>query len=131
MAFSTEKNSLGGWVGRMSIAALKIAVLYEVATTGELVVSPDSMTRACKLIDELKRDLTSLAKYELSGDDPLIQKATTVLRKVKTIKAGQLCKRAKIMARDWPNIKATLEDRDQIECQPEGRGITVKWIGDN
>jgi hypothetical protein len=121
------------WVSRLGTAALKVAMIYEAATSGGCVTGEEAVGRAAALVEELRGRLAAALTEEGSGARAdadfkrvcrVIQAAGPVgiahnalLKKLSPMRSGAL--RA---------ILTTLKKAGQVRERQEGKGAWYRWV---
>jgi hypothetical protein len=130
MMADPEADTVASFHTRMAVYALKYALLYEITATGELVISPDSMTRAITLIDKLKDDLRKLLSDELvfGKEAQELQKVEKLIKQNPGITRSELLRRAKTNAKTLDILERTLLERKDIRIDYERTGTSKTKI---
>jgi hypothetical protein len=125
-------EEMGGWVHRLAIYALKVALLYEASTTNAQEVSLDNLRLATALIDRIAQDTATLLAEELgfSPDDAITKKVRKFIKEKKLVNWRTICARfprdpAKVLHEAVVNlISQGLVAGDK---GPKG-GETFRWV---
>lgn len=116
-------GELSPFWSRLSITALKIAMLLQVAHDGALVISPEALTRAIELTDFLKASLRHLFAEEFAFSEPMRnrQKLLRLVRRYpKGISRRDLMRASNLLARDFDQIVSTLQQEERITLTAGG-----------
>jgi DNA-binding transcriptional ArsR family regulator len=121
------------WVSRLGTAALKVAMIYEVATSGGRTIGEEAVARAAALVEDLRARLAAALGEEGTGAPGgadfkrvcrVIQAAgpagiahNALLKRLSPMRSGTL--RA---------ILATLKEAGQVRERQEGKGAWYRWV---
>ena len=115
-----DGDALSSFVGRLSVTALKLALLYHVAEADDLVISPEALQRSLSFVGWIQETTASLLQDGLPvGRWDKYRKR--ILGKIKArpgIPHSALLKASHLPARAFREIIATLEEEGSIVAQP-------------
>ncbi len=117
-----DSDFLAGFYARLSIYALKLAILYHVAEERNLVLSSGAMSKALLLSDYLKTGLAHLFTGDLAftreGQDKA--RAMGLIERIPGIDHSDLLRRFRHGARRLKEAVATLIQEERIRREPQG-----------
>ncbi len=125
-----DAETISSFYTRMTVYALKYALLYEIAATGKIVISGDSMARAIALIDKLKDDLKRLLSDELvfGREAQEIQKIEKLIKSNGGISRSDLLRKCKMSSHVLQGYMRTLSERGDVKTEHDGTGREKKTI---
>jgi hypothetical protein len=116
---STHLSELSPFWSRLSVTALKLAMLLQVSSNSDLVISREALASALSLTDFLKASLRHLFAEEFAFT-PQMQNRQKILRLVRKSPDGisrrDLMRAASLLARDFDAVVSTLIQEERI-CQ--------------
>jgi hypothetical protein len=122
-----------GWMSRMGTAALKVAMIYEAATSGGCLIGEEAVCRAAALVEELRALLAGALTEEGTGAraDADFKRVCRVIQA-----AGQLGiahnallkKLSPMRSRALRAILATLKEAGQVRERQEGKAAWYRWM---
>jgi len=126
-------EEMGGWVHRLAIYALKVALLYQATTSNSTDISLDNLQRACCLIDRITQDTATVLTEELgfSPDDTLTKAVRKFIKGKGEVAWRDICAR---LHRHQPkpvrNAVDALISQGVVEefVGPKG-GARFRWTG--
>jgi hypothetical protein len=107
---------VSAFYSRLSVTALKFAVLLELAQSGRLVVSSAALEEAIVLIDYLRAVIRHLLRVEFAPSESAkkAQRVLKVIAEEPGVKRGRLLKRIGIDAQDLTRVLGTLREQGDV-----------------
>jgi hypothetical protein len=129
---ANASEEMGGWVHRLSIYALKVALLYEATTSNNPDISVDNVERACQLIDRITRDTATVLAEELgfSPEDTLTKLVRKLIKARKDVGWRDICRHLhRHQPKELRNAVDTLVSQGVAEevKGPKG-GSRFRWV---
>lgn len=113
-------NSMSAFQSRLTVYCLKIACLYEMSTTRNLIVGVESMERACKTINWLSKQLQSLAEeFTFTRFATDKKKLLRIIKEDSGISRSKLLRQVGLESKYMGQILATLKQEERIEERNE------------
>jgi len=120
-AINDEKGE-SGFLGRLEIYALKLAMLYQISEKTQKIIRQRAMGRAIKLVRRAKADILELLENQL-GNSPFEnerQRVLSLIKKKGMISRTKLMQGLKSISKDYlDKILDTLIGAEQIEENKE------------
>ncbi len=115
-ARSDRGEILSAFLTRLSVTALKISVLLELANTGRLRVTPDSLEEALVLVDYIRAVLRHLLQVEFaeSESEKALRKVLRMVQGRSGIKRGELLRLAHCTSVELDKVLRTLTERGDV-----------------
>ena len=125
MIAQPSEELLGAWGVRLMPMALKLAVLFEIGTTGEPEVSMDSWERGRTVVDWLRAYLKLLVREDMALTD-FQRDRRKVLKLIRSggsdgVTRSDISRKTKIRKRDLDEIMAALVEDERSVVRGPGR----------
>jgi hypothetical protein len=128
----TDQERLSGFFTRLSIYALKFAMLYQLAQDQSVVISDESMTRAISLTHYLKRNVRRLVKEEFvfGKEEKQKKKLLDCIRRNPGITKRIILQRTKMTLKTLEPILITLITEGSVRVE-KGSYYPCQSVGDS
>ena len=121
-AKAKDVEVVSAFFARLSVTALKIAILLELSQSQNLKVTPAVLEEAIVLTDYLRATVRHLLRVEFAPTEhaKMSQRIQLVIEKHPGIKRGWMLKRTGYKARDLQEILATLKEQGDVYAEDRG-----------
>ena len=126
LAEQNNADILAPFYSRLAIYCLKLAVLYHFSESTSLVLSKESLSKACHLVNYLKYKIAELLDTELVFGRDMQNKARVykLIEKEPGIRRSKLLTNSHLTARDLNIVIETLTQEEKIRI--DGKSYYVK-----
>ena len=113
-----DSKGISGFYARISDYLYKFAILYEISGSRSLTISYNSILRAIKLVNLLKKSITGLVSDHIAftqeGKD--LQKVINIIKKEGTITRARLLQNSNMTAKQLNELVTTLIQSESINA---------------
>lgn len=122
-ARNSNSELLGPFYGRLATTFFKIAMCLQIAVNEQLVISLETMDKACNFVDWLADNLNilMLSEVSFSKGEKDRKRIAKMIREHSGITRSKLLQNSNLSAQQLDDALRTLKESEQVTEHPEGR----------